>query len=663
MQRKYLSISSVVCFCLTFICAACCQAQPSPERPFLHPLFSDNTVLQRDRVVPIWGWAQPNESVTVSFHGKTAVARAAADGKWVAQLGPFPAGGPFELTVSGPRTVVLRNVMMGDVWLCSGQSNMTFQVQNAKDSASDIAASDNPNLRLFDVPTRTAGEVREVFQGLAQWQLAGPRTVPNFSAVAYFFGRNLQQKLKVPIGLIHTSAGATTIEAWGSAEALKTTPDGDSRIAEFNEWKDLVKEWDKYDAEPAVFDRLMAEWYAANDPGSAGGAAWAAPELDDAGWKIMDLPGPWYDRGLPGYEGVVWFRRDFELPVAMQGKDLVLRLGNIDRRDTAWINGVQVGQSTSNGWRREYRVPAKLLKAGRNLVAVRILGSSGFRGESNDLRITEGGDNPTAAPLPLAGPWRYKESVALSKATRPPSLRSGNPSIPTALFNGSIAPLVPFGIKGAIWYQGESNAGNASQYARLLPSLIADWRTRFENPGFPFLIVQLANFGTTHDRPSESQWAQFREVQARVARTVPNAGLATTIDIGDPQNVHPTNKAEVGRRLALVAESVAYGQTLEYSGPVYKSLKTDGDKIRLSFDHAAGLQARGGGKLVGFAIAGADKKWAWADAVIEGDTVVLSAAGIAKPVAARYAWDDSPLGNLTNGANLPAVPFRTGDPA
>lgn len=638
------------------------NAQMTATLPFVHPLFSDNMVLQRDKPLPIWGWCEPGKAVTVSMAGKSAKATGDAQGKWMVKLEPFAAGGPHTLEITGPQTVTLKNVLIGDVWLCSGQSNMWLPVKEANNGAEEAAKADFPQIRLFAVPAQASGKVLSVFKDPAQWQVANPTTVADFSAVAFFFGRHLHQNLKVPIGLIHASVGATTAEAWSSAEALETTDDGAQRIAEFAAWKDLAIEWDKYDADPALFDRLMVEWYEANDAGSAKDATWADPALKDADWKTMELPAPWWERGLPGFEGVVWFRKEFEVPEALKNKKLVLQLGSIDRRDTAWINGVEVGHSVSNGWTRQYEVPADVLKPGRNVVAVRILGTGGFSTNPQLFKLTEPGDLLTSPGLSLVGPWRYKEGVALNKAARVPSLRTGNPSIPTALYNGAIAPLVPFAIKGAIWYQGESNTNNPAQYRQVLPALIKDWRARFGVGDFPFLIVQLANFGETHAESTDTRWAELREAQADTARTIPNSGLAVTIDIGDPKDVHPKNKQDVGKRLGLAAQAIAYGQKLEYSGPAYESLKIEGNKVRLNFEHADGLAARNGEQLQGFAIAGADKKWVWADAVAEGASVVVSSAQVANPVAVRYAWDDSPTGNLTNKANLPAVPFRTDPP-
>ena len=656
-MRAFAAIAGVAAIGWSSLMGA--QAEPTEIPPFVHPIFSDNMVLPRAVAAPVWGWCVPGAKVRVSLADKSAVGTADAQGRWLVKIGPLLAGGPHTLTVTGPQTATFSNVVVGDVWLCSGQSNMGLPVKNSDRGEAEAAAADFPQIRLFAIQARPSGEPRSTFQDSGQWQVASPATVSNFSAVAFYFGRHLHQNSKIPIGLIHTSAGATTIEAWSSAETLRAVPGGDRDLAGLAEWKELLIEWAKYDAEPAAYQKLMAEWYLKNDPGSATPLGWADPVLDDAGWKTMNLPSRWHESGLPGFEGVVWFRKEFDLPEALREKELVLYLGPMDRRDTVWVNGTKIGQSDSNGWVRQYRVAGKLLKATGNVIAVRVLGSAGFLGTADQLKLAEIGNAPVAPALSLVGPWRYLESVSLKKATRVPSLRSGNPSIPTVLYNGAIAPLIPFAIKGAVWYQGESNTNNPKKYRQLLPALITDWRRRFGVGDFPFLIVQLPGFGDTHAEPAFTQWPQFREVQAEVAQTVSNCGLAVTIDLGEPKNVHPHNKQEVARRLGLVAQTLVYGAKLESSGPVFKSMQVAAGSARLRFDHAAGLAVRSGEQLQGFAIAGADKHFVWAESAIENGEVVVRSSKVSVPVAVRYAWDDTPVANLINQAGLPAAPFRT----
>ena len=621
------------------------------ERPFLHPLFTDSMVLQRDAAVPIWGWTRPGTEVKVGMAGKSAAAVAGADGKWLVRLGPFRAGGPHKIEVSGPKAVTVKDVLVGDVWICSGQSNMEMGMGGVNHAAEEISRASFPGIRLFTVAKRVAMEPESVPGG--QWSACSPETVGGFSAVGYFFGRHLHEQLKVPVGLIHTSWGGTVAEAWTSAEALETMPDFRPTVEQFEQ---MVAEINKGKDN---FDAVFTEWWKKNDPGTRDG--WADPAFSAAGWKQMNLPQLWEEAGLPNYDGIVWFRKEVDVPTAWAGRDAALHLGPIDDIDTTWLNGEKVGGLEQYTEPRDYRVPEKLLKTGKNLIAVRVLdtgGGGGIYGRPEDMRLEVQGEKP----ISLAGPWVYRESVPMAKLPPVPHRVENNPNTVTVLYNGMIAPLVPFGIKGAIWYQGESNAGRARQYRVLLETMIKDWRSRFGAGDFPFFIVQLANFMGTDPEPVDSAWAELREAQFLVSRDAPKAGLAVAIDIGDAADIHPRNKQDVGRRLALAALAVAHGQGIEYSGPVYSSMEKEGGKIRLKFGHLGGGLVVKGEKLQGFAIAGEDRRFVWADATIDGDTVVVSSPKVEKPAAVRYAWANNPVCNLYNKAGLPAVPFRTDAP-
>lgn len=634
------------------------SAEAAADRPFLHPLFTDNMVLQRGIRAPVWGWTDPGREVKVSMAGKSATAVADADGKWMARLGPFKAGGPHTLSVSGPTTATVQNVLVGDVWICSGQSNMEQGIGAAKNPQEEIAAANYPQIRLFMVPNRIALEPQNLVS--AQWQVCSPETVAaggwgGFSAVGYFFGRQLHQDVKVPIGLIDSNWGGTIAEAWTSAEGLKKVPDFAPALDQLAQTAaDLRKG-------AGAFEQRMREWYAKGDPGSAAEPGWADPALDASAWKSMKLPVLWEQAGLPDYDGIVWFRKEVEIPEAWAGKELKLSLGPIDDRDTTWFNGTRVGGMNEHNVPRTYAIPGALVKAGRAVVAVRVLdtgGAGGIYGTPDQLKLELPGD--AAAPLSLADDWTYNASAPLAKMAPVPQRVENNPNVVTVLYNGMIAPLAPFGIKGAIWYQGESNCGRAKQYQTLLPTMIADWRAHFGVGDFPFLIVQLANFMATQPQPGESAWAELREAQQLTALKTPRTGMAVIIDIGEAADIHPKNKQDVGKRLALAARAIAYGEKIEHSGPEYRSMKVEGNRVRLRFSHVGGgLLARDGGKLQGFAIAGADKRFVWADAVIDGETIVVSSPQVAKPVAVRYAWADNPMCNLVNGAGLPASPFRT----
>ncbi|MBV9868686.1 MAG: hypothetical protein JO316_25295 [Abitibacteriaceae bacterium] len=637
------------------------HAQDANAKPFLHRLFTDNMVLQRDMPDPIWGWTTPGQKVTVAVRGRSVSTVAGADGKWMTKIGPLPVGGPYTVTVSGPQTATLNNVMSGDVWICSGQSNMEMGIANVNNAQQEIANANYPMIRLYTVPKSIQTEPQPLVN--SQWQVCDPQTVANggwggFSAVSYFFGRGLYQKLKVPIGLIHTSWGGTVAEAWTSAEALNTMADFKPAVATLQQAAAAAKNG------PVDFNKAMADWYQKNDPGSANGLGWAEAALTTTGWKTMNLPQAWEGAGLPDFDGIVWFRKDFDLDDTWNGKDVVLHLGPIDDRDTTWVNGTPVGATDSVQPMRDYKIPANVLHTGHNVIAVRVLdtgGAGGFYGKAGDMRLEATGAN-APAPISLAGDWVYQVGVALNKTGPLPQHLNDNPNNVTVLYNGMIAPLIPFAIKGAIWYQGESNGGRGLQYRTLLPTMINDWRSRFGVGQFPFFIVQLANFTDTKPDPEQGDdgWSGVREAQLMTAQTLPKVGVAVTTDIGEAKDIHPKNKQEVGRRLALNALAIAYGQKLEYSGPIYRSMKKDGNTIHLTFDHVdGGLVAQGGNKLEGFSIAGADKKFVWADARIEGNTVAVSSPLVPNPVAVRYAWAENPVANLFNKEGLPASPFRT----
>jgi sialate O-acetylesterase len=405
----------------------------------------------------------------------------------------------------------------------------------------------------------------------------------------------------------------------------------------------------------------MVAWYEHNDPGTQ--QRWSGDTTDTSAWQPMNLPTSWEVTGIPElakYDGIVWFRKEFDLPAGAESKEVKLHLGPVDDDDTTWVNGVQVGGIEGYNIDRVYSIPANVLKPGKNVVTVRVLdtgGAGGINGKPEQMFL----EIPAESAVSLAGPWAYKIGVELSKTAALPMQLNNNPNVVTVLYNGMIAPLIPYGIKGAIWYQGESNAGRAYQYRKLLPAMIGDWRTRWGEGDFPFYIVQLANWQELQKQPGDDAWAELREAQSLTAKNVPHTGIAVTIDIGDAADIHPKNKQDVGKRLALNALAKDYGKKIEYSGPLYRSMHKQGGKIVLTFDHAVGGLVAKGDKPEGFAIAGDDKKWVWADAKIEGSTVVVSSPQVANPVAVRYAWHINPICNLYNQAGLPASPFRTDD--
>jgi len=632
-------------------------------RPFLHPLFTDNMVLQRGVSDPVWGWTTPRTLVTVRVAGKGAKAVAGADGKWMVKLPPLPVGGPYTLTVSGPQAVTLKNVLVGDVWLCAGQSNMDFGIGNTPNGPAEIAAADHPLIRLFSEGAPLSVEPRSLLSG--QWQVCTPQTVSvghwnGFSAVAYFFGRDLQPTLHVPVGLIQTAWGGTRVETWLSPEAVQTIPEMRPALAEFQKVASEEKSGE-------TFDQIMEPWYVQHDSGSGPGKSWADPALDTSAWKTVVLPTLWNKAGAPDlvtFNGTVWLRRRFDLPAAWAGKDLTLHFGRVGERETTYVNGQKIGEADWLWQDRVYPVPKGLLKPSANVIAVRNLSlgpNNGFADPAANMHIEPSGDS-SAVPLSLAGPWQYRVGAPVPANDPPPPFIEVDSNQPTLVYNAMIAPLIPFGLKGALWYQGESSVGvGATLYQSQLTALIQDWRGRWGLGSFPFLIVQLPNTGNPPAFPGDNDtgWADIREAQLRTAEQVPNASLAIAINSGNG-DLHPPNKQDTGHRLALAAEGIVYGQKIEDSGPLYQGMTIQGSTIRLRFRHAGGgLVAHGGDKLTGFAVAGADGHFVWADAKIDGPTVVVSSPSVPAPTAARYAWADNPVCNLYNQAGLPASPFRT----
>lgn len=615
-----------------------------------NPLFSDHAVLQQGRELPVWGTAAEGERVMVEFAGRSA-ATTAKDGRWLIHLEALPAGGPYTMTISGDHNAVtISDLLVGEVWICSGQSNMERQLGPREGQKpivnweQEVAAANYPQIRHFLVPQKPARAPQATVAG--KWVVCSPQTVAEFTAVGYFFGRDLFQARHVPIGLIHSSWGGTPAESWTSRPALRSLP----------EFADAIADAQRADSEiergTYSYAKTITSWLAAHDPGSVPGASWGTVQVDTAAWKQMELPTFWEKAGLPDYDGVVWFRRTFDLPDTWEGVDATLHLGAIDDIDTTWINGVEIGSTV--GWQipRIYRVPASALRPGRNVVAVRVLDTGGGGGlyGGDEMRLIPAAKSGWP-PISLAGAWLYQPSAKLGPVPYPPSDYTNSPAVPSALYNGMIVPLQPYAIRGVIWYQGEANVGRERQYRALFPALIADWRRAWGEGDFPFLFVQIALF--------RDMTPEIREAQFLTWQRVPNTAMAVTIDCGDANDIHPTHKQPVGARLALAARAIAYGENLEYSGPAFDSLQIEGGHAVLRFTHVGGGLVAKDGSLIGFTLAGADKVFHPASAVIEGNTVVVTSAAVPQPVAVRYGWANVPEGNLFNAAGLPASPFRT----
>ncbi|MBN1478879.1 9-O-acetylesterase [candidate division KSB1 bacterium] len=622
----------------------------------LPAVFTDNMVLQRDIHVPVWGKATPNGKVTVRFEGQKKSTVADENGDWQIRLDPLTTGGPFVLEIIGKEPTILANVLVGEVWVCSGQSNMEMPLADwgkIDNFEEEIAAATWSSIRLFQVQKAMSLLPQEDVLAEA-WQECSPNTIPLFSAVGYFFGRKLYKELDVPIGLIHTSWGGTVAEAWTAPESLKQMEDFAPIMQELKTAATTEEEL------RAEYERKVEEWQklvnARIEEAQSGAASWESSDIDDSDWKSMTLPILWESAGLPGFDGLVMFRKMVDVPDVVASEGFTLSLGPIDDQDVTFVNGQQVGSTDRYNAQREYNIPADIFKAGDNLIAVQVLdtgGGGGVWGEASQMWLK----SASGTRIALSGEWKYKEIMSLDEV--PPRPQSpDSPNRPTVLYNAMLEPLMPYAIRGAIWYQGESNAARAYQYRELFPTMINSWRANWGQGDFSFFFVQLANWRQRREQPLDSDWAELREAQTK-ALALPNTGMAVTIDIGDADDIHPKNKRDVGVRLALNALAKVYGKDIAYSGPMYQSMRIEGDKIILTFDHVDGGLVAKGGDLTGFAIAGEDKKFVWADAIIEGETVVVSNPEIENPVALRYAWADNPACNLYNAAGLPASPFRT----
>ncbi|NOX65209.1 MAG: 9-O-acetylesterase [Chlorobi bacterium] len=639
-----------------------CQKTYSPAKDIkLLPLFTDNMVLQQKQNIPIWGKAEPGGEVIVTLKEQQQKAIVDDEGNWKVGFSPIVAGGPYELVISGEKTHRIRNVMVGEVWLCSGQSNMDMPLAGGlkiKNYKEEIANANYPNIRLFKIENSMANRPQENFNSEG-WKKCSPETVPGFSATAYFFARKLQEDLKIPIGLIESAWGGTMVEAWTSGATLKKIP----------EFAEIVKriEADRSTEEEKklAVKKELAEWSNKLDQimknSNTRNHGFQNADYNTDNWKLMKLPTTWEKTGLE-YDGVIWFSKDVNIQRSWKGEDLILSLGRINDCDYTWFNGKKVGSNTDVEVKRVYKIPASLVKSGKNRIMIKVLDvgySGGLYGPAEQMKLSHGDKS-----ISLVGNWKYKIDPTNIDVKTIPERPSQNPKVnnPSVLYNAMIHPLIPYGIRGVIWYQGFSNADRSYQYRDLFKTFIKDWRNLWGEGDFPFLYVQLANLMKVETQPSESIWAEaeLREAQA-MALELPNTGMAVAIDIGE-EDIHPKNKQDVGKRLALIALAKVYGKDIPYSGPMYKSMKVEGNKIRLQFDHVnKGLKIRGGKKLKGFAIAGNDKRFVWAKAKIDGDEVIVWNSKIKNPVAVRYAWAPNPICNLYNSTDLPAAPFRTDD--
>lgn len=602
--------------------------QPLTAKVRIPKLIGDRMVLQRDTELNIWGWADPGEKVTVRFQGKFYDTESNKEGKWQVILPPQKAGGPFIMEIN---EIIIRDILIGDVWLCSGQSNQETPIARLTDMFPEINVSNNHMIRHYKVPTQNSPEsLKENIAGNAGWHSATASDVMNWTALAYFFAQEAYNHTKVPQGMLVSSLGGSAIQSWISQEHLKEFP------------KLLL---DK--------EALQGKRLAETDKGAG---KWYSKEWNDSDWQTIKVPGRWREQGIDT-KGIVWYRKYFDVPTSMNGKHAKLYVGTLINSDSVFVNGHFVGTTAYEFPPRKYDIPAGILRKGKNNIAVKLTAEAGNGGFIPDKPYKIVGDD---AVINLEGTWKYKVGKDLNEVKQYEDRLNNIKSVGSGLYNGMIYPIRHYQVAGAIWYQGESNTGRPKEYFPLLNSLITNWRELWSQPDMPFLLVQLPNFLEKSKEPSESSWAGVREAQFKVACEVPNTALAVTYDTGEWNDIHPLNKKDIAHRLFLGARKLVYGEKVISSGPLYKDMKIEGDKIILTFTETGSGLTSNGEPLKHFAIAGEDRTFVWANAVIKGNKVIVSCKDVPRPVSVRYAWSNNPEdANLRNKEGLLASPFRT----
>ncbi len=666
MKRQLLSIAAAI------LIASCGGQQAANEdsHVWMPQMFTDGMVLQQNSDVPIWGKAAPGSQLSITGSwGQTATATADDKGLWRTSITTPKFGGPYTIEIKGPSTTTINDVMIGEVWLASGQSNMEMPMEGwsgapVENGPEDIASSGNGNIRVFMVERAVSFEPEDNIKGA--WKSASPANTPKFGATCYYFAKKLNAELGVPVGVINTSWGGTPVESWIPAGSVATVQGYEDKVKLINQSNGMVASY------KAWFDKLPKV-----EKGSTPYAdldfkdeALAAKDFDDSKWKEMTLPRLYEtDKNVGSFDGVMWYRRKIEIPEAMAGKDITLSLGAIDDMDRTYLDGTLVGETMDEGKYQEkriYTIPAAQATAGTHTLAVRVLdnmGGGGLYDKPEELMFYAAGNQKNA--VSLAGNWKYLPTAEFLNGVfyiydipsqqfynRPVFPIDLNEQTPTTLYNAMVAPIVGYKIAGAIWYQGEANVGRAKEYAQTFPLMVTSWRKNWNQGAFPFYYVQIApwNYG---DGASQ----EIREAQ-RLSLATENTGMAVTMDIGDNDNIHPANKHDVGDRLAFIALNKVYGKDgVQFSGPLYKSCEVSGNKLVVSFDYADGLKLT---SPKGFELCGADGKYYDATPKIVGDKIELTSPKVKAPVAARYLWSNCTSGeNLFNAAGLPASSFCT----
>ncbi len=611
-------------------------------------IFSDGMVLQRNKSIPVWGWADANEKIEVHFNNQIVKIKADKNGKWMVRLNPENAGGPYIMNIKGENEIVLKDILIGEVWICSGQSNMEFTVDRVLNAKQEINDAHYPMIRQFLVEKDLSATPKQVLKS-GKWDICNKKSVGNFTAVGYFFAKKLYEELKIPIGIIHTSWGGTCVETWTSREAFKSS----------DEFKEMINEMPNIDIDSLskMQKQLLTERIEkiqGSKLNSSNEYSFKYPAFDDTNWPKMQAPELWENQQLGNIDGTVWMRKSIIISKEDSENNAMLELAKIDDMDITYINGIEVGTTNQYDEKRVYEIPLKTLREGENVIAIKIVdyaGGGGIWGDSSELKLSL-----KNTEINLTGEWKFNV-VDIKNEVSPNSY-------PSLLYNAMINPLIPYAFKGVLWYQGEANVHRAEQYKNSFPLMITDWRTKWKQGDFPFYYVQLSSFDEFGGNSVKgSKWAELREAQTQTLQII-NTAMCVTTDIGNPKDIHPTNKQEVGRRLSAIALHNIYNKNIVSSGPTFKSFEINENQITITFDNIGSglLTTDKYGYIKGFEIAGTDKIFHSAKASISNNKVIVYNKNVANPVAIRFGWaDDAGDCNLYNNEKFPASPFRTDD--